>query len=279
MQIIDGRKIASEIIANLKSEVDALPFQPVFCDILVGEDAVSAQYVNLKAKKAREAGMDFLNANFKAEISTEELMGEIKKLNSIPKMSGLIVQLPLPAALDRRKILDSIDSVIDVDCMGSQRSEEFYAGNLEIVPPTAAAVMAMLDSLSLNLGNLRIVIIGKGELVGKPVRFLLEQKGLKVSVVDRGTQNPQEVMRAADVIISATGRPKLVKGGMVKRGCIIIDAGTAEDKGQIVGDVDLESVQSVEGFVSPVPGGVGPVTVACLLRNVLKVAQKLAIKK
>jgi methylenetetrahydrofolate dehydrogenase (NADP+)/methenyltetrahydrofolate cyclohydrolase len=276
MQIIDGRKIASETIQNLKSQVAALPFKPVFCDILVGNDPVSAQYVNLKAKKAGEAGMEFLRANFNAGITTEELVDEIKKLNQTSRMAGLIVQLPLPENLDRRQVLDCIDFSIDVDCMGSKRSAEFYNGNLEIVPPTSAAVMAIIDSLNLDLSASSIAVVGKGELVGKPVKFLLEQRGLKVSLIDRSTPNPEAVMRQADVIISATGKPKLIKGNMLKPGSVVIDAGTAEDGGQIVGDVDLESVKEVAGFVSPVPGGVGPVTVACLLQNVLKAARKLS---
>jgi methylenetetrahydrofolate dehydrogenase (NADP+)/methenyltetrahydrofolate cyclohydrolase len=275
MQIIDGRKIASETIQNLKSQVAALPFKPVFCDILVGHDPVSAQYVNLKAKKAGEAGMEFLRANFNAGITTQELVSEIKKLNQTSRMAGLIVQLPLPENLDRRQVLDCIDFSIDVDCMGSKRSAEFYNGNLEIVPPTSAAVMAIIDSLNLDLSASSIAVVGKGELVGKPVKFLLEQRGLKVSLIDRSTPNPEAVMRQADVIISATGKPKLIKGNMLKPGSVVIDAGTAEDGGQIVGDVDLESVKEVAGFVSPVPGGVGPVTVACLLQNVLKAALKL----
>lgn len=275
MQIIEGRKIASQIIDELKSEVAALPFKPVFCDILVGNDPVSAQYVNLKAKKAGEAGMEFLRANFNAGITTQELVSEIKKLNQTSRMAGLIVQLPLPENLDRRQVLDCIDFSIDVDCMGSKRSAEFYNGNLEIVPPTSAAVMAIIDSLNLDLSASSIAVVGKGELVGKPVKFLLEQRGLKVSLIDRSTPNPEEVMRQADVIISATGKPKLIKGNMLKPGSVVIDAGTAEDGGQIVGDVDLESVKEVAGFVSPVPGGVGPVTVACLLQNVLKAALKL----
>ena len=275
MQIIEGRKIASQIIDELKSEVAALPFKPVFCDILVGNDPVSAQYVNLKAKKAGEAGMEFLRANFNAGITTQELVNEIKKLNQTSRMAGLIVQLPLPENLDRRQVLDTIDFSIDVDCMGSKRSAEFYNGNLEIVPPTSAAVMTIIDSLNVDLSISVIAVVGKGELVGKPVKFLLEQRGLKVSLIDRSTPNPEEVMRQADVIISATGKPKLIKGNMLKPGSVVIDAGTAEDGGQIVGDVDLESVKEVAGFVSPVPGGVGPVTVACLLQNVLKAALKL----
>lgn len=272
--IIDGRKIASNIISNLKSEVAALPVQPVFCDILVGRNPVSAQYVDLKAKKAESIGIKFLRAEFKENIATADLIKEIQKLNQAENMCGLIVQLPLPPALDRRAVLDAIDPSIDVDCIGQSRSGKFYAGDLEIVPPTAAAVMQILESLRLDLKTKNILILGQGALVGKPVTFLLQSRNLTVNIADINTTNTEELMQAADIIISGTGRPKLITVDKIKTGCVIVDAGTAEDGGEIVGDVDFESVKNVASAISPVPGGVGPVTVAMLLSNVVKVAKK-----
>jgi len=278
MQIIDGRKIASDIINQLKIEVAALPFQPVFCDVLVGNDPVSAQYVDLKAKKARACGIKFLRADFPDSISADGLAEEIKKLNRTENMCGLIVQLPLPKGLNKRPVLDSIAPEIDVDCIGQEVNAKFYGGDLSITPPTAAAVMFMLDSLKMDLAQKNILVVGQGELVGRPVSFLLRHRGLKINVADINTKNPGELMLAADIIISAVGKAKLITGEKIKPGSVVIDAGTSEDGNAIVGDVDFESAKDVASAITPVPGGVGPVTVAMLLSNVVKVAKARSMK-
>ena len=278
MQIIDGRKIASDIINQLKIEVAALPFQPVFCDVLVGNDPVSAQYVDLKAKKARACGIKFLRADFPDSISADGLAEEIKKLNRTENMCGLIVQLPLPKGLNKRPVLDSIAPEIDVDCIGQEVNAKFYGGDLSITPPTAAAVMFMLDSLKMDLAQKNILVVGQGELVGRPVSFFLRHRGLKINVADINTKNPGELMLAADIIISAVGKAKLITGEKIKPGSVVIDAGTSEDGNAIVGDVDFESAKDVASAITPVPGGVGPVTVAMLLSNVVKVAKARSMK-
>jgi methylenetetrahydrofolate dehydrogenase (NADP+)/methenyltetrahydrofolate cyclohydrolase len=166
-----------------------------------------------------------------------------------------------------------MDPSLDVDCLGSFNSEIFYNIGGNIGYPTALACMKLLDSLDLDLENKNIVVIGRGKLVGLPVTHLLEIRGLKVSVVHSQTENSSEIISNADVIISATGRGKYITGDMVKEGVVIIDAGTSEENGAVVGDVDMESVLDKASFMTPSPGGVGPVTVAMLLENVYKVAQ------
>src|ERR1051326_3447955 len=261
MNIIDGRKIAGEILAGLKSKIQTLPFQPVFCDVLVGDDPASRQYVGMKAKTAEKIGYKFRGAEFPGTITTEDLIAQIKNIAGEPNMCGLIVQLPLPKSLDKLSVLNAIDPRIDVDCIGQTNSEKFYRGGPVPIFPTAAAVMALLDSLGQNFSEKKFVIAGQGELVGKPVKFLLEQRGHRVDIVRSKTENPEDVLKSADVIISAVGKPKLITGEKIKDGAVIIDAGTAESDGGIVGDVDTESVKSKAAFLSPVPGGVGPVTV------------------
>ncbi|HEY4503047.1 MAG TPA: bifunctional 5,10-methylenetetrahydrofolate dehydrogenase/5,10-methenyltetrahydrofolate cyclohydrolase [Candidatus Paceibacterota bacterium] len=284
MEIIDGKKLREEILIQIKNEVSLLPFQPIFCDVLVGEDPGSAQYVRMKQKTAESVGMKFHNASFASSIQTPELITELKKLNIIPNMCGIIVQLPLPEHLDRRAILDAIDPRLDVDCLGTVASGKFYSGSTvgEIGFPTALACMALLDSINLDLQNKRIVVLGQGELVGKPVLALLKFRGLEPVPVTRKTENKEEILKNADVIISGIGHGKHITGKMLKDKVVLIDAGTSEDskrlaggRASIVGDVDLESVKGVASYVSPVPGGVGPVTVAMLLSNVLNVAKKL----
>ena len=278
MNIIDGRKLSQEILAEVKDEIARLPFQPVFCDVLVGSDPASVQYVGMKAKKAEKLGMKFHSAKFPETISPEELVKEIKKLEFVPDISGIIVQLPLPAKfIDRQVILDAVPEDLDVDCLGTLASEKFYKnenGTSSLLGyPTALACMALLDSLKFDLTDKKIVVLGQGQLVGKPVTALLRFRGLNPNIITRQTENKEELIKNADIIISGIGHGKHVTGEMIKKGAVLIDAGTSESKGGIVGDVDLESVKDVASFVSPVPGGVGPVTVAMLLKNVLTVAK------
>ncbi len=273
MILIDGKKIQKKILKDVKTEVAELKFQPIFCDILVGEDPVSMQYVKMKAKMAKEVGMIFHGAFFPADITPEELLKEIYILNNVPGMCGIIVQLPLPLNLDKRAVLDAIDPRLDVDCLGKMAGEKFYAGNTEIGFPTALACMTALDSVGMDLANKKIVVLGTGELVGRPVAALLKFRNLEPVALNSETENKKEFIKNADVIISGIGKGKYINGNMIKEGVILIDAGTSEDGSALVGDVELNSVSSLASYLSPVPGGVGPVTVAILLRNVLTVAK------
>ena len=273
MQIIDGRKLRDEILTSLKEEVVSLYFEPIFCDVLVGEDLASTQYVRMKKRTAESIGISFHDATFSSTISTNELVEEIKILNKMPNMCGIIIQLPLPESLDKKKILDAIDPSLDVDCLGEERSKEFYDGKIDLGLPAPLACMKILDSLHLDLKDKKILVLGQGQLVGKPVTFLFKLRGLNVEVATSKTENKEALIKEADVIISGMGNGKYITGDMVKSGVVIIDAGTSEENGAIVGDVDLDSVKDVASFVSPVPGGVGPVAVAMLLKNVVNVAK------
>lgn len=272
-KIIDGKKIRDEILAKVKTEVASLSFQPVFCDVFVGEDPVSSQYVNMKMRMAESVGIRFQKASFPETISTEDLIKEIKILNNIPNMCGVIVQLPLPESLDRRAVLDAINPELDVDCLGTVASDKFYSGETAVGFPTALACMTLLDSIGLDLKDKKIVVLGQGELVGRPVAALLRFRGLDPQTITSQSRNKEEFIKQADVIISGMGQGKFITGSMIKEGVVIVDAGTSETNGSIVGDVDSESVKYFPSYLSPVPGGVGPVTVAQLLNNVLIVAK------
>jgi 5,10-methylene-tetrahydrofolate dehydrogenase/methenyl tetrahydrofolate cyclohydrolase len=271
--IIDGKKIRGEILEEVKNGVMSLPFSPVFCDILVGNDPVSEQYVRMKGKTAESVGIKFREATFPESITTEDLISEIENLNHVPHMCGIIVQLPLPPHIDRQAVLDAIKPSLDVDCLGTEASNKFYENNNPIGFPTALACMKVLDETGVDLKDKNIVVLGRGNLVGKPVAHLLTHRGFSVTVVHRETENPKEIIKNADVIISGIGKVKFITGDKIKPGVVVVDAGTSEDSGGVVGDVDLTSVEPVASFVSPTPGGVGPVTVAILLRNVLETAK------
>lgn len=271
--IINGRKIRNEILEQVRTGVQSLPFQPVFCDVLVGDDSASEQYVRMKSRNAESVGIHFHNAQFPTTITTRELVEEIHKLNKIPNMCGLIVQLPLPKHLDKDEILNAIDPSIDVDCLGQEASNIFYNKSTNLAYPTALSCMKLLDSLNLDLSDKQITVVGQGQLVGKPVAHLLRVRGLEPSIVFKGTENKDSIIKNSDIVISGTGAGKIITKDKIKQGVVLIDAGTSESNGAIVGDVDLDSVQGVASAVSPVPGGVGPVTVAMLLSNVLQVAK------
>lgn len=273
MKIIDGKKIRDEILEKLKKEVELLPFQPIFCDIVVGDDPVSHSYVNIKAKTASSVGIKFRKVEFGASATTLEIIEEIKNLNNVPYMCGIIVQLPLPDHINSEAVLDAIDPNLDVDCLGALASEKFYNNQNEMGYPTALACVHILDSLDEDLSNKKIAIVGQGRLVGRPVTHLLSSRGFDVSVINSKTENIKDILQKSDVVISGVGRGKFIEKDMVKDGAIIIDAGTSEENGSIVGDVDFESVKESSGYITPSPGGVGPVTVAMLLQNVLKVAK------
>jgi methylenetetrahydrofolate dehydrogenase (NADP+)/methenyltetrahydrofolate cyclohydrolase len=274
MQIIDGRAVRDSILAKVKQRVAALPFKPLFCDVLVGDNDVSAQYVRMKDRTAEAMGLKVVHGVFPGTITTAELITELKRLGSLQNMAGLIVQLPLPAHIDSRAVLDAIPPNVDVDATGKTSSELFYAGKPNYLFPTAAACVTLLDSLDLDLTGKKVVVVGRGMLVGKPVAHLLMSRGLDVVTVDRDTPNPEEIFKSADVIITGVGKGKLINGGNIKKGVVIIDAGTSESGGAIVGDVDRETVEPLAAAISPVPGGVGPVTVSMLMQNVVQSAER-----
>jgi methylenetetrahydrofolate dehydrogenase (NADP+)/methenyltetrahydrofolate cyclohydrolase len=273
-QIIDGRKIRNDILKDLEREVMSLPFTPVFCDILVGNNLVSSKYVNIKAKTAESIGIKFRRIEFPESVKTEDLIEEIENLNRVPHMCGIIVQLPLPNSINQSIVLDSILPSLDVDCLGREASNDFYNNIGKLGCPTALACLKIIDSLKLDLANKKIVVLGQGQLVGLPVTHLLRSRGLVVETIDSNTPNTLELLKNADIIISGIGKDKFITGEMIKDGAIIIDAGTSEEGGTIYGDVDFESVNGVASFVTSSPGGVGPVTVAMLLHNVLLVAKQ-----
>ena len=272
---IDGKKIAQEILDGLKTDLAKLEFKPKLIDVLVGEDQVVETYVRIKAKRAEEIGVDFELRRFPADISQEQLEKEVVALNATPNLCGLIIQLPLPENLDRQKILDKIDPRFDVDVITSTNLGSLFTGRQFFIPATAAAIIHIIDYEKILLEGKSVLMVGAGDLVGKPVTFLLMQRHATTTIANAATRNLKELALNADIIISGTGVPKLITGDMVKNGAVIIDAGTAESAGGIGGDVDFDAVAPKASLITPVPGGVGPVTVAMLLYNTVQSAKRL----
>ncbi len=271
--LIDGRAIAHDLNLHTKQRIERLSFRPLLVDIVVGNDPASLSYVKIKEKKALESGLLFELHQLPFESTTEEVISKIEELSAREELCGLIIQLPLPSHLDTKQILDTIPERVDVDLLNSRSSEKFYSNESDLIPPTAGAVVQILDSLPEDWNTKKFLVLGQGELVGKPVAHLLKQRGYDVAVADNSTAEVNQMILEADCVISGVGKPGLVTGDKLKQDVVVIDAGTSEAEGSIKGDVEQETVELKAKYLTPVPGGVGPITVAKLLENVLLVAE------
>lgn len=269
--IVDGNKIANEILKDLRSKIKDLGFVPRLSVVLVGTNPASLSYIKIKEKKARSIGLKVDVKTYPEHTSQEELIKEISALNNQPDISGIIVQLPLPAHLDKTEVLNTIKPELDVDClMADNQKRLIETGDPKFFPPAPAAILKILDYYKVDLKDAYILLVGSGDLVGKPLAAMLLHRKLSFETANRHTENLEEHARKADVIITGVGVAGLISGKMVKDHAVVIDAGTTgSDEGAVTGDVDFESVASKASLVSPVPGGVGPVTVAMLLANVV----------
>lgn len=275
---IDGRALAHQLNLATQQRITRLPFRPLLIDILVGDDPASLSYVGIKQRTAEKYGLAFELIRLPADSTTQEVVEVVKTCNQRAELCGLIVQLPLPVHLDQTQILNTIAPEVDVDLLNEQSSSAFYNNatdtrSFSLVPPTAGAILHIIDSLPEPWDEKQFVVIGRGDLVGKPVAHLLRNRGYKVEVVHSQTTNSEELLRQADCLISGVGKPNFVSGAQVKDGVIVIDAGTSESGGAIAGDVNFETVAPKAKYITPVPGGVGPLTVAKLLENVVIIAE------
>lgn len=274
MELINGRKIAKQIYETFPARLQRLGFVPVLADIIVGSDPVAMSYVNIKNRTAKAQGLDFHTEHMTAGSTLEQIHDSIRHIQKDSKISGLIVQLPLPNRIDQNSALDIIDPDIDVDCIGPKMNQLFYNNNAPWLPPTAGAIWEILQTLPEDFRQKKIGVVGQGELVGKPITHLLLQAECNVVTATQLDTDLKSIIESCDIVISGTGKGGLVTGDMIKEGVIIIDAGTSESGSGIVGDVDKDSVSHKASLLSPVPGGVGPVTVAKLLDNVISAAER-----
>src|SRR3989344_9023451 len=263
--LVNGKKIASEILEELKAKIGAGPC-PTLGVILVGQNPASLTYVGAKKKRGEEMGIAVKVYNFSETITQEVLEAKIQEAVAAGH-DGIIVQLPLPAHIDRQKILDLVPPDMDVDCLTTANKQKLQQGTPVFLPPAPAAVLEILEYHGIDLTEKKALLVGMGELIGKPLAAILRGRGFHFDEIYLGHGNLAEQGPEADVIISGTGKAGLITGDVVKQGAVVIDAGTAgTDKG-VVGDVDTASVEVKASLLSAVPGGVGPVTIAMLLRN------------
>ena len=276
-KIIDGKKIAEKILNGLKDKIKNMEEKPSLALVLVGDNPASEIYVSSKERTFREVEGYCERHNLGKDIDEMELLDLVTKLNNNPRIHGILVQLPLPKQIDENLITNSILPHKDVDGFTSVNLGHLFASNPILEPATARAVMKLIDSTGINLEGKNAVVIGRSNIVGKPVAMMLLQKNASVTICHSKTKNLSEYTKKADVLVAAVGKPRLVTKEMVKQGAVVIDVGINRDNGKIVGDVDFENVKEVAGFITPVPGGVGPMTIAMLIENTLK-AMELAKK-
>ena len=280
MNILDGKKCSQEILDKIKEKVDNLKNSnkrvPGLAVIIVGNNPASKIYVNSKVKACEKVGF-YSKAIFLDEnISQAELLENIQALNNDKNIDGILVQLPLPKHLNEDEICNAIDTLKDVDGFKAENLGKVMLGKEDgMVPCTPQGIMYLLDSIKdINLYGMNGVVIGRSNIVGKPISSLLINRGVTTTVCNSRTKNIEDVLRNADIIVAALGKPKFLKENMVKEGAIIIDVGINRVDGKLCGDVDFENVSKLASFITPVPGGVGPMTIAMLLNNTLRAYDK-----
>lgn len=272
MVIIDGKKLAQKILDKLKEEIAKTKKQLRLAVILVGKNPVIEKFVEQKKKTGALIGIDVRLFPFDESITTNELRKRISQIVHEKKNTGVIIQLPLPPHINSQYILNSVPPEKDVDVLSARSIGNFAVGKSPVLPPIAGSVKAIFEEYKIEYRDKNIVIIGAGKLVGRPVMLWLFNEGASYSVLRSTTPEIFEFTKKADIIISGAGSPKLITGDMIKKDVVIIDAGTSESEGRISGDANIESVSQKASLVTPVPGGVGPVTVAMLFNNVITLA-------
>jgi len=273
-KIIDGKLIASKVKEQVSIAVSDLNQKSIFpglATIIVGNDAASSIYVKNKRKSAKEVGIESFQYELSENIQEKELLELINELNLNSDVDGILVQLPLPKHINSDLIIDSIDVNKDVDGFNVINAGKTFIGRDSVIPCTPLGCLLMLKSIKIELKGKNAVIIGRSNIVGKPMAQLLLNEDCTVTIVHSKTFNIQALVKEADIVVAAVGSANLVKGSWIKKGAVLIDVGInrlkVEDKNILVGDINFNEVKDIASYITPVPGGVGPMTIACLLMN------------
>ena len=280
-KILDGATLAKKIRAEIKSRVESggANLRPGLAVVIVGDNPASQIYVRHKVRACEEAGFFSQKIEFAADLSEESLLEKIRELNADRRIHGILVQLPLPPQMNSDRIVEAIAPEKDVDGFHSQNVGALSAGRDALYPCTPSGCIRLLDEARVKIEGADAAIIGRSNIVGKPMAMMLINRGATVTVCHSKTQNLSVVASRADILVAAVGRAEMVGGEMVKEGAAVIDVGINRlDDGRLVGDVNFAQAKEKAGFITPVPGGVGPMTIAMLLANTLKSAELLSTK-
>lgn len=277
--ILDGKKLQDKILAKLKSKVDGFDKKPTLAVVLVGDNPASKIYVSNKKKTAESLGINSVVIEMSAQTSEEELLLKIKELNENKDVTAILVQLPLPKHISQENIINAIKPEKDVDGFTPYNFGRLFSGVEPLVYPcTPKGVLLLLDEYSLELDGRHVVVIGRSNIVGRPMAQMVLNRNATVTVCHSHTKNLSQIIKTADVVISAVGK-KIIEGEMLKTDCVIVDVGIFKDEnGKTRGDVDFESSSKVASYISPVPGGVGPMTIASLMLNTVELFEKTSAK-
>lgn len=267
MALIDGKAIADHILATARERVRALSCAPKLAVVLVGDDKPSHTYVRKKGEAAKAIGIDFHLETLPDTATTGEVKRAVERLQEDKRLSGLIVQLPLPDCIDANAVLNAIRPTFDVDCLTDVNLGKLVMKTHTIVPPTPGAVVSILEHLRVDLPGKNVTIIGAGPLVGKPLAIMMMNERASVTTCNSQTRDIKEKCLAADIIVTGVGKKNILRGDMIRPGAIVIDTGVSFEEGEMSGDVNVEEAVTVAAHVTPTPGGVGPITVARLLLN------------
>jgi methylenetetrahydrofolate dehydrogenase (NADP+)/methenyltetrahydrofolate cyclohydrolase len=279
-KILDGKSLSLKIREELKKRVDVLKNQynkvPTLATILVGNDVASATYVNMKVKSCQSIGMGSIRIDLPENTTTEQLLEEIYKLNQNPDVDGILLQHPVPKQIDERKCFDAIDIEKDVDGVTTLGFGKISFGLPAYPSCTPAGIIRLLDEYRLSLEGKNAVVIGRSPILGKPLSMLLLQRNATVTICHSKTKNLPDIVKTADFVFACCGIPKFVKGDWLKDGCVLVDAGYNPGN---VGDADYDSCFPKCSYITPVPGGVGPMTIAMLLSHTVEAAEKKVLSK
>jgi methylenetetrahydrofolate dehydrogenase (NADP+)/methenyltetrahydrofolate cyclohydrolase len=268
--IIDGKQIAKKIRISIAEQVAKLDRKPGLAVVLVGDDPASAVYVRNKDNACKEVGFYSEKINKPADITQAALLSEVERLNKDDKIDGILVQLPLPSHLDANQVIEAINPNKDVDGFHSENVGKLMQNKPYLRPCTPKGVMTMLETIGVDLVSKNCVVVGASNIVGRPMAMELLNARATVTICNSKTQDLSSKVKQADVVVVAVGRPKMIKGDWIKDGAIVIDVGISRlDDGSLSGDVDFDSAQDKAAWITPVPGGVGPMTIATLLENTL----------
>ena len=270
MYIIDGKEVSKKIKEEVRQDVLSHGYTPCLLVIIVGDNPASQIYVSSKEKACKKAGIESKTIALPGNASQKELINEIIKANKDKSINGILIQLPLPSHMNAKEVIDAIDPEKDVDGLHVVNQGKLLLDEKGIVPCTPKGIMTLLDEYHVDLAGKNAVVIGRSMLVGKPIALLLLQRNATVTIAHSKTKNLKELCLNSDIIVAAVGKPKMITADMVKEGAVIIDVGINRLQDTIVGDVDFYNVSKIAYRITPVPGGVGPMTIASLLQNVVE---------
>ena len=272
--ILDGKKLSTEILDGLAKKIEKEGKKPHLVVVLVGENPASELYVGMKEKTAQKICMRSTVLKYPADMTEESLLSKIQELNEDDFVHAVLIQLPLPKHINEQKVIQAINPKKDVDGFHPENIGKISIGAEPYAYPcTPYGMIKLLDKYNIDLAGKHAVVVGRSNIVGKPMAQLLLNKNATVTICHSYTKNLEEITKTADVLIAAVGKPKFIKKEMIKPGCVVVDAGTSKFEGKTVGDVDFEGVNEVASHLTPVPGGVGPMTIACLMENAYELSK------